>query len=136
MAWLIVVAYLAATFSFFYYMFEINEHYNKYAVDHVQKYHATENGETIISSIWDHLMDIPLSVWLLLFLLPYLQIFLMILACTRVEPKHSIAYLWPGLVYMKYQQLFKREKISIIPSQHMYKMTINGTSNGHTVIHT
>lgn len=139
-AWLMVIAYLGGTFSFCYYMFEINEHYNKYAVDHVQKYHSTNNGDSqprsVLSSIWEHLADIPLPVWLLVFLVPYLQIFLMILACTRVEPKHSLAYLWPGLLYMKYQQLFKREKYSIIPSKSVHEVTLNGTTNGHTIIHT
>lgn len=139
-AWLMVVAYLGGTFSFFYYMFEINEHYNQYAVDHVQKYHSTNNASaesrTLLSSIWGHLTDIPLPVWLLVFLLPYLQVFMMILACTRVEPKHSFAYLWPGLVYLKYQRLFGKEKISIIPSIPVTHTSLNGTSNGHTIIHT
>ncbi|KAL4238127.1 hypothetical protein ACF0H5_002839 [Mactra antiquata] len=140
-AWLVVVVYLGGTFAFFYYMFEINEHYNQFAVDHVQKYHSSStksehHSQNFVSSLWGHLTDVPLTVWLLIFLLPYLQLFMMILACTRAEPKHSFAYLWPGLLFLKYQQVFKKHKYSIIPSQISSNGTLNGQQNNNCVIHT
>lgn len=141
MAWLVVIVYLGGTFAFFYYMFEINEHYNQFAVDHVQKYHTSSNdgkveSQNFISSLWGHVTDIPLTIWLLIFLLPYLQLFMMILACTRAEPKHSLAYLWPGLIHLKYQQCFKRQKSSIIPSQISSEVASIRQQNHNCVIHT
>lgn len=140
-AWITVIMYLGGTFAFFYYMFEINEHYNQFAVDHVQRYHSTVTGQqhdsqNIFSNFYGHVTDIPLPVWLLIFLLPYLQIFMMILACTRAEPRHSLAYLWPGIVYMKYQKLFRGHKSSLTHTQLTPMVTLNGHSNNHIVIHT
>lgn len=140
-AWLMVCIYLGGTFAFFYYMFEINEHYNKYAVDHVQKYHSSKPGTgevswNIFRAIYSHVTDVPLSVWLLILLLPYMQIFLMILACTRAEPRHSWAYLWPGLVYKKYQQLFPGKNTAVVTEHLSRRLTSNGYSNSHTVLHT
>ena len=140
-AWLVVVMYLGGTFAFVYYIFEIHDHYNSFAVDHVQRFHTVKNGEnemesgnSIFHSLWCHLTDLPLSVWMLILLLPYLQFFLMILACTRPEPKMHIAFLWPGLLYLKYQQLFKRNKISVIPLDNA--QTNLRIMNGHAVLHT
>ena len=141
-AWLVVVMYLGGTFAFVYYIFEINEHYNAFAVDHVQRFHTVKNGKTemesgnysFFHSLWCHVIDLPLSVWMLILLLPYFQIFLMILACTRPEPKMHIAFLWPGLIYLKYQQLFKKNKICVIPLDNA--QTNLKIMNGHAVLHT
>ena len=143
-AWLMAVIYLGGTFAFIYYIFEINEHYNAFAIDHVQKFHTKKAGETemdtqadessILHALWCHLMDLPLSVWILLMLCPYCQVFLMILACTRPEPKLHIAFLWPGLIYLKYQQFFGKSKPAIIPIDNAH--TKSNVRNGHTVLHT
>ena len=142
-AWLMVVMYLGGSFAFVYYIFEINEHYNAFALDHVQRFHTVaKNGQSetdtekhsILHSLWCHLMDLPLSFWLLLLLFPYLQIFLMILAFTRAEPKLHIAFLWPGLIYLKYQQFLGKNKQAIIPTNNA--QTKVNVSNGHAVLHT
>ena len=141
-AWLGVLAYLGGTFAFFYYLFEINDHYNTFALDHVQRFHTDEpqgpresHKFSLFSKLWGHLTDLPLTFWLLVLLVPYLQVFMMILACTRVEPKLSLAYMWPGLVYLKYQQLCARESksipLTVIKSSHH-----NGMSNSNGVLNT
>ena len=142
LAWLFVLFFLCCTFACFYYIFEINDHYNRFALDHVQRFHSQndQNGRetnhakvSLFQSMWSHVTDIPLPLWMLIFLLPYMQIFLMILACTRPEPKLTIAYMWPGLVYLKYQQLLKREKSRDLSLQNKQSTMI---SNGSAVLHT
>lgn len=138
-AWLMVVFFLGASFCVLHYLFEISEHYNKYALEHVHSHHQpegktkTEKGEiTEPSSAWHHVVDIPMVVWCLLFLLPYLQMFFMILACTKAEPKMSLAFQWPCLMYIKYQRLIKGS------SEKPYSMGVNSTvqTNGHMVYNT
>ena len=134
-AWLMVLGYLGATLAFFNYLFEINEHYNKFALDHVNKFHTTSTGgesqKSVLSTIWGHVTDLPLPVWLLIFLLPYLQLFMMILACTRVEPKQSYAYRWPGLVLLKLEQAFSTRNKAVVSSV-VARVNLNGPSVLHT----
>ena len=127
-AWLAVLLYLAASFSFVYYIFEINEHFNSLALEHVHTYHYSSTF--VVTSVWQHVTDIPLAVWLLIFLLPYLQVFGMLLAWTRAEPWRSTAFQWPGIVVNKWKKLYKRLK------GHHGSKAINSTvvCNGHIVI--
>ncbi|OWF37084.1 transmembrane protein 251-like [Mizuhopecten yessoensis] len=151
-AWLMVLFFLGGSFSVLYYLFEFSEHYNQFALEHVNAYHNpneadpvknqkgekakpvdNERGEvTGTSSAWHHFIDVPVAVWFVVFLLPYLQIFFMILACTKAEPKMSMAFQWPCLIYLKYQQCVKG------PSDKPYSMGLNSTvqTNGHMVFNT
>lgn len=136
-AWLLVLVYLGGSFAFFYYMFEINEHYNHFALDHVQKYHSeaeshhkSQSNGQVVYQLWSHIIDIPLPIWLLIFLLPYLQLFLMLLACTKAEPRLSLAYIWPGLLFKKFQELCKKQRKQHIPSSGLSK------ANGYSIIDT
>lgn len=99
-AWLVTVLFLAATCALVYYIFEINEHFNRFAIDHIQKYHI-EPGADHSHGFWHHIVDVPAVVLLIIFLMAYLQIFFMILACTKPEPRHSFAYVWPCFLYNK-----------------------------------
>ncbi|KAL8617599.1 hypothetical protein ACOMHN_033145 [Nucella lapillus] len=130
-AWLAVVVYLTTSFSFVYYIFEINDHFNSLALDHVRTYHYGD-GMLTASSLWHHLTDIPLAGWLLIFLLPYLQVFGMLLAWTRAEPRRSAAFQWPGIVFHKWRRLFRH-----LTGHHGNK-PINSTAvfNGSIVIDT
>lgn len=113
-AWLIVAFYLIGTCALVYYIFEISDRFNQAALDHTEKYHKSkvidaDNGESSESglfSVFTHITDIPLAVWLLLLVFPYLQVFSMLLACTKPEPRISMAYLWPFVIYIKCKQLF------------------------------
>ena len=131
-AWLAVILYLTASFGFVYYIFEINDHFNSFALDHVRTYHDG-NRAFVVLSLWHHATDIPLAIWLIIFLLPYLQIFGMLLAWTRVEPWRSTAFQWPGIVFHKWRKLYKR----LTGHPHGSK-AINSTVafNGHVVIDT
>ncbi|XP_033734125.1 transmembrane protein 251-like [Pecten maximus] len=152
-AWLMVVFFLGGSFSVLYYLFEISEHYNQFALEHTNTFHKpieieaainhkevkkaksedNEKGEITQSGpAWHHIIDVPVAVWFVLFLLPYLQIFFMILACTKPEPKMSLAFQWPCRIYLKYQQFVRG------PADKPYSMGINSTvqTNGHMVFNT
>ncbi|KAK7103898.1 hypothetical protein V1264_018703 [Littorina saxatilis] len=130
-AWLAVLVYLAASFGFVYYIFEINDHFNSYAVDHVRTYHG-EGMDVFVFSMWHHAADIPLALWLLIFLLPYLQVFGMLLAWTRAEPWRSTAFQWPGIIFHKWKKLYRHL------TRRGGSKAINSTVvfNGHVVIDT
>ena len=90
--------------------------FNEYALDHVNKFHKPivleEKADKLLNedtvaktgSIFDHYTDIPLPVWMVVFLIPYLQIFAMLLACTKPNPQFSMAYMWPIYSYLWCQQ--------------------------------
>lgn len=165
-AWVAIIAYLAATCGLFFYIFEINETYNRYALDHHTQFHPNPilfaeqrwnrkqqktlqeewkfkselkkpDPHTVKAMVWhrifSHLTDIPLPVWLLLLLLPYLQVFFMLLACTKTDPRQSIALLWPGIFYLKFcHQNTSSVHNNIGKSKKNQKLNQNGTlSNGN-----
>ena len=136
MAWILVVLFLAITCGIVYYIFEISEQFNILALEHVQKYHNTDkeltkNSKRFLTRMWNHLMDIPLAFWFLLFMVPYIQVFCMLLACTKPQPQFSLAYLWPIYFFIRCRGLYMRcrgpgpEKSVNIP-----------ISNGHKLIDT
>ena len=67
-SWLLVICYLAATMGIMYYVFEISERFNQYALDHISRY---SQGQAHTG--W-HIADIPLPVIMLIVILPYLQV--------------------------------------------------------------
>ncbi|XP_023575368.1 transmembrane protein 251 isoform X2 [Octodon degus] len=88
MGWIGVGLYLLASAAAFYYVFEINETYNRLALEHIQQ-HPEEPGEGIT---WTHslkvrLLSLPFWLWTIIFLVPYLQMFLFLYSCTRADPK-------------------------------------------------
>ncbi|CAH1791398.1 unnamed protein product [Owenia fusiformis] len=131
MAWLMVIIFLAGTCGIVYYIFDVSEQFNQFALDHVQKYHqGIQEDESELSyfrSFMRHLTDIPLPLWMLLFSLPYLQVFCMLLACTKPEPRFSLAFLWPIYFYIKCRYLWC--------GQNSFDKAVNSTKlNGHTLI--
>lgn len=131
-AWLAVILFLSASFGFVYYIFEINDHFSASALDHVQAFHDADISMFRELPVWHHVTDIPLAVWLLIFLLPYLQIFGMLLAWTRADPWRSAAFQWPGIIFHKWKKLFGRL------TGHKRHQAINSTVvlNGNIVIDT
>ena len=107
-AWLGVGAFLSASFGFVYYIFEINDHFNAFALEHVKTFHGEDETMFAGLPLWSHITDIPLAVWMLVFLLPYLQVFAMLLAWTKPEPWRSTAFQWPGLVYFKSRRFYSK----------------------------
>ena len=137
-AWLMVSFYLALTCSVMYYIFEISDKYNTFAVDHVEKYHANDSENAprtswvtfLWSAVW-HVADIPLPIWMVLLVLPYLQVFCMLLACTKPEPKFSMAYLWPIYIYLRCRHVYAKWT-----SPSAGKAFNSPMSNGHLLIDT
>ncbi|XP_069807435.1 lysosomal enzyme trafficking factor [Dendropsophus ebraccatus] len=88
MGWIGVAFYLFVSAAAFYYVFEINETYNRLALEHVQPKPQTPGVE----ASWTHslkarLLSLPFWLWGALFLVPYFQLFLFLYSCTRADPR-------------------------------------------------
>ncbi|XP_063079576.1 lysosomal enzyme trafficking factor [Engraulis encrasicolus] len=120
MGWIGVGLYLLASVAAVYYVFEINQTYNRFTLAMVEKaaasvahHHTTQplappdmplqgssssSSSSVVSvpvpwlqSLKTRLLLLPFWVWAVLFLLPYLQVFLFLYSCTRADPK-TIGY--------------------------------------------
>ncbi|XP_076873747.1 lysosomal enzyme trafficking factor [Brachyhypopomus gauderio] len=98
MGWIGVGLYLLASIAAVYYMFEINQTYNRFTLANVEKVTGTRTPQTgdsassSSSSSWaqslkTRLLLLPFWVWAAIFLIPYLQVFLFLYSCTRADPK-------------------------------------------------
>ncbi|XP_062899235.1 lysosomal enzyme trafficking factor isoform X1 [Mobula hypostoma] len=88
MGWLGVGFYLLASAAAFYYVFEINETYNQLALEHIhRKSEKLESETSWTQTVTARLFSLPFWLWAILFLIPYLQIFLFLYSCTRANPK-------------------------------------------------
>ncbi|KAK6295356.1 hypothetical protein J4Q44_G00345820 [Coregonus suidteri] len=112
MGWIGVGLYLLASVAVVYYVFEIDQTYNRLTLEHVERVAqeqqplAGDNAPTAASSgppsssssssaslpTWTqslktHLLLLPFWVWVTIFLVPYLQVFLFLYSCTRADPK-------------------------------------------------
>ncbi|MGH0153422.1 UNVERIFIED_CONTAM: hypothetical protein FKN15_025864, partial [Acipenser sinensis] len=93
MGWIGVGLYLLASVAAVYYVFEINQTYNRLTLEHIKQ--TTEEPQPGESS-WAHslksrLLSFPFWLWATIFLIPYLQVFLFLYSCTRADPK-TIGY--------------------------------------------
>ncbi len=133
-AWLFVAFYLACTCAIVYYIFEISDTYNTFALEHVEQFHGggvhkQREGQQD-SGFLHHIIDVPLIVWVILMVLPYLQVFCMLLACTKPQPQFSYAFLWPIYVALRTRSFYMR-------CAHPPVKAINSlATNGHIVIDT
>ncbi|XP_046877848.1 transmembrane protein 251 [Hypomesus transpacificus] len=101
MGWIGVGLYLLASVAAVYYVFEINQTYNRFTLEHVervaQEKEQNQAGDTASSplpslftwaqSLKTRLLLLPFWVWATIFLIPYLQVFLFLYSCTRADPK-------------------------------------------------
>ncbi|KAM4662019.1 lysosomal enzyme trafficking factor isoform 2-T2 [Discoglossus pictus] len=88
MGWIGVSLYLFLSAAAFYYVFEINDTYNRLALEHVQiQPEAPQKGDTWTHSLKARLLSFPFWLWATLFLIPYFQVFLFLYSCTRTDPK-------------------------------------------------
>ncbi|XP_062406352.1 lysosomal enzyme trafficking factor [Sardina pilchardus] len=104
MGWIGVGLYLLASVAAVYYVFEINQTYNRLTLALVEKAPVVQTplpgdhagvattGSSSSSVPWlqslkTRLLLLPFWVWAVLFLLPYLQVFLFLYSCTRADPK-------------------------------------------------
>ncbi|XP_027628267.1 transmembrane protein 251 [Tupaia chinensis] len=96
MGWIGVGLYLLASAAVFYYAFEINDTHNRLALEHIQP-HPKEplEGITWTLSLKARLLSLPFWLWTIIFLIPYLQMFLFLYSCTRADPKTTGYYIIP-----------------------------------------
>ncbi|KAJ8009248.1 hypothetical protein DPEC_G00086920 [Dallia pectoralis] len=108
MGWVGVGLYLLASVAIVYYVFEIDQTYNRLTLEHVeqvaqeQQPPAGDNSPPAASSgppfssdylpTWTQslktrLLLLPFWLWVTIFLVPYLQVFLFLYSCTRADPK-------------------------------------------------
>lgn len=106
MGWIGVGLYLLVSVAAVYYVFEINQTYNRLTLSLVEKApvvqtpHPGEHSEMAnspgssssssvpwLQSLKTRLLLLPFWLWAVLFLLPYLQVFLFLYSCTRADPK-------------------------------------------------
>ncbi|XP_035649859.1 lysosomal enzyme trafficking factor isoform X2 [Oncorhynchus keta] len=102
MGWIGVGLYLLASVAVVYYVFEIDQTYNRLTLEHVAQeqrplpgdntHPAASSGPpsslpTWTQSLKTRLLLLPFWVWVTIFLVPYLQVFLFLYSCTRADPK-------------------------------------------------
>lgn len=150
-AWLLLALFLASTCAFVYYIFEISDSFNNFALDHMHKYHSVKEisrdidkakAEAAVNAeesktddqwkFWLHITDIPLAGWILIAVPPYLQVFCMLLACTKPDPHYSTAFMWPLYLYIKVKQCLYGNN----PPKHDLKPVNTPRENGHVLIST
>ncbi|KAI1897945.1 hypothetical protein AGOR_G00088520 [Albula goreensis] len=99
--WIGVGLYLLASVAAFYYVFEINQRFNRLTLENVQHAAkeqpqlvdpATSSSSSSSSLSWTHslktrLLNLPFWLWATIFLIPYLQVFLFLYSCTRADPR-------------------------------------------------
>ncbi|KPP78566.1 transmembrane protein 251-like [Scleropages formosus] len=96
MGWIGVWLYLLASLSGLYYIFEVNQTYNRLTLQHVDPAargtppvsdSGTSPSSSWMTSLKMYLISLPFWLWATLFLIPYLQVFLFIYSCTRADPR-------------------------------------------------
>ena len=70
-AWLFLCIFLALTVTVVYYVFEIHSLFKRAAQEHLQSEHK---GDTHAGTFLEHATHLPLPVWIVILLLPYLQV--------------------------------------------------------------
>ncbi|KAJ8356302.1 hypothetical protein SKAU_G00190960 [Synaphobranchus kaupii] len=96
--WIGMGLYLLTSVATFYYVFEINQTYNRLTLEHVeeaaeeQSAPADPAAPSSSSVSWTHslktrLLTFPFWMWMTIFLIPYLQVFLFLYSCTRTDPR-------------------------------------------------
>lgn len=88
MAWLGVALYLLLSVAAAYYVFEVHT----VSVEHVPKWGGAPGTPSPPPPAWHRVVGarlppLPTWTWALVFLLPYLQLFLFLFSCTRADPR-------------------------------------------------
>lgn len=87
MGWVGMALYLLLSVLAVYYVFEVHS----ISLEHVQK-DAASPSALPLTVHWSHsisarLPPFPVWMWAVVFLLPYLQLFLFLFSCTRTDPR-------------------------------------------------
>ncbi|XP_057649850.1 lysosomal enzyme trafficking factor-like [Chionomys nivalis] len=88
MGWTGVGLYLLASAEAFSYVCGINETYSRLALEHIQQHpEEPREGTTWTHSLKARLLSLPFWLWTVIFLIPYLQMFLFLYSCTGADPQ-------------------------------------------------
>ncbi|XP_038073534.1 transmembrane protein 251-like [Patiria miniata] len=105
MGWLMVVLFLSLSALILYYMFEISETYNGLMLEHVQSYASSlknnPGGITWRQTITNHLVSLPFWLWVVILMVPYLQVFCLLIACTKNDPLTASIALAPVCLFLR-----------------------------------
>lgn len=108
-SWLVVFVFLAVSAFLSYYMFELSDQYNDLALEHVQHYADTVKHNphllTITQRVTRYLVTLPFWLWTVLLMIPYLQVFCMLVACTRSDPMKASIVMVPVCLCVKLASL-------------------------------
>ena len=122
-AWLLLLSYLACSCAALYYLFELQNWYNMYAVEHIETHHSD-------SSLTWRLVDMPAKMWMVVLVTVYLQVFFLLLVCTKAMPQCSLALFWPLYLYLQCRSCF----LTLTgPSPKLFSIPVG---HGHVVIDT
>ena len=127
--------------SFFivYYMFEISDQYNSLAITHMSKYEMDIKKDpgslTVEQSVKQKLFSLPFWGWLLILLIPYLQVFCLLVACTKNDPANATVMVVPCFLCLRIaswntQRQYPRQTVLEVEAVETGKLMSNGHSPG------
>ena len=108
-AWLLLLCYLTCSCAVLYYVFELHSWYSFYTVERVDTRHSdtrhsdnrhSDTRHSDVTPAW-HFVGVPSKVWIGALVTAYLQVFFLLLVCTRAAPKCSLALFWPLYLYLQ-----------------------------------
>ena len=109
MAWLFVLFFLAVSALISYYIFEFSDQYNDLALEHVQAYSDTVKNNphllTFYQKITRYLVTLPFWLWMVILMIPYLQVFCLLVACTKSDPMKASIVMVPVCLCLKLSSL-------------------------------
>lgn len=132
-AWVVLFSYLTLSFVTIYYFFELADQYNILALDHTKLYHSSQSdGSDGMWTLWKHLPDVPYIVWMLTATSFYLQIFCLIYACTKPEPKkYLLSYIMKLCNVFGISRCTEKHKKHNEDSNGNFKLNQTMPPNGH-----
>ena len=98
-AWLLLLCYLTCSCAALYYVFQLHSWYSFYTVERVDTRHS-DTRHSDVTLAW-HFVGVPSKVWIGALITAYLQVFFLLLVCTRAAPTWSLALFWPLYLYMQ-----------------------------------
>uniref|UniRef100_A0A0P4W5L4 Lysosomal enzyme trafficking factor n=1 Tax=Scylla olivacea TaxID=85551 RepID=A0A0P4W5L4_SCYOL len=114
-AWLCLALYLASSFAAVYYFLDIADQFAEFSMEHSKLHQASDSSDVSMWRFWHHIGDVPFHILVLIFAIPYLQVFAALFYCTLPTiDKNVNKCLIPviGWMYMfqKFFSLFKNHR--------------------------
>ncbi|KAJ8045108.1 hypothetical protein HOLleu_08040 [Holothuria leucospilota] len=137
-SWLLVALFLFLSFVIVYYLFEISDQYNSFALTHISKFESDlskdPNSVTIEQSVKRKLFSLPFWAWLIILLLPYLQIFCLLVACTKNDPMNATVMVVPCFLCLRIANWNSNGQKSTVVEVAAVESGKQLLSNGHSTL--